>query len=116
MKKVLLKFKILLTNVSRIIYSFLFINVGNLFWKISKVDAVTLNEMKEKIDSMPVTCYAAPAPGYEIEKNLNIFERFFSNSSNVFIVLVPVVLVVLFIIYIRVKKKKDKKDDNKEEK
>lgn len=113
MKKFVLKFKIFLTNIFRIIYSFLFINVGSLFLKLSKVDAVPLNEMVEKLDDYQVTCYAAPAPGYEVEEKL---EQFFSNSSNVFILLVPVVLIALFIIYIRVKKKKDKKDDNKEEK
>lgn len=109
MKKVILKIKIFLTNIFRIIYSFLFINVGSLFLKFTRANAVTLEEMQTE-----ATCYFTGPTEPTLEEK--IVEQLQVDPSKVFILLVPVVLVVLFVIYIRVKNKKDKEDDNKEEK
>lgn len=92
MKKLILKFKITMTNISRIITSFLFVNLGYLFQ----------NNVQASIEP---TCYIA-GPSAD--------EKVVSNSINlqkVFIVAVPIVLVVAIVSFIIIKKKKSKKNE-----
>ena len=98
MKKFILKFKITMTNISRIIMSFLFVNLGYLFQ----------NNVQASIEP---TCYIA-GPSTD--------EKVVSNSINlqkVFIIAVPIVLVIAIVSFIIIKKKKSKtkEKDNKGE-
>lgn len=98
MKKLILKLKIIMTNISRIIMSFLFVNLGSLFQ--NKVQA-----------SIEPTCYIAGP---------SVDEKVVSNSINlqkVFIIAVPIVLVIALVSFIIIKRKKSKKKekDNKGE-
>lgn len=92
MKKLILKLKIIMTNISRIIMSFLFVNLGFLFQ--NNVQA-----------SMEPTCYIAGP---------SVDEKVVSNSINlqkVFIIAVPIVLVIALVSFIIIKKKKSKKKE-----
>lgn len=98
MKKILLKTRILLTNISRVIMSFLFINLN--FSLANKVLGVSLNK------SMEITCYGA---GPSEISSTNAF-----TLKNVFIILVPVVIIIETIILI-VKTKKNKSKEEKKD-
>lgn len=108
MKKKTVKLKILLTNIRRIIMSFLFVNLGTFFQ--NNVKAVgTL--FQSNID---VSCYwAGPTtsnlstPITTGEKIVNFFQE------HVFILIVPIALIILLIIFIA-KKKKEEIELNKE--
>ena len=110
-----LKFKIFLTNVSRVIRSFLFINVAWILGKVGKASAMEISCYDTvPIDELQVTCYAA-VPLEEptlIEKIVNFFE---SDLENVFIVFVPIVIIIATIIIV-VKKRKKAKKENKNDK
>lgn len=98
MKKLILKLKIIMTNISRIIMSFLFVNLGPLFQ----------NNVQASIEP---SCYIAGP---------SVDEKVVSNSINlqkVFIIAVPIVLVIALVSFIIIKKKKSKKKEkeNKEE-
>ncbi len=91
MKKLALKLKIIMTNISRIIMSFLFVNLGALFQNNAQA-------------SIEVTCYMA---GPSVDKKI------VSNSINlekVFIIVVPIVLVIAIVSFIIIKKKKSKEE------
>lgn len=98
MKKFVLKLKIITTNISRIIMSFLFVNLGSLFQ----------NSVQASIEP---TCYIAGP---------SVDEKVVSTSVNlekVFIIAVPIVLVIALVSFIIIKRKKSKKKekDNKGE-
>ena len=98
MKKKNLKLKILLTNIRRIIMSFLFVNLGTLFQNnvkaIIDINTVSLNSQ--------MTCYdSGPQP--------TMWEKI----EHVFILIVPITLIILLIIFIS-KKKKEEIELNKE--
>lgn len=57
MKKILLKTRIILTNISRVIMNFLFINLN--FSLANKVFGVSVKD----IDSMQISCYDAGPSG-----------------------------------------------------
>ncbi len=95
MKKRFLKFKIAMTNISRVIMSFLFVNVGYLFR--NTVLAVTIRAEP--------TCYAA---GPSASNSINL--------EKVFIIVAPIVLVIAVVSYIIIKKKKSKKKKEEENK
>ena len=91
MKKRFLKFKIAMTNISRIIMSFLFVNVGYLF--------------RNSVLAVEPTCYdVGPSASDSI------------NLEKVFIIVVPIVLVIAVVSYIIIKKKKSKKKKEEENK
>lgn len=96
MKKRFLKLKIAMTNISRVIMSFLFVNVGYLFQ--NSVLAIKASDIVAE-----PTCYAAgpSAPGA-------------INLKKVFIIAVPIVLVIAVVLFIIVKKKKSKKKKEEE--
>ena len=100
MKKLILKIKILLTNISRITMSFLFINLN--FFYTNRVFGVVRPE-----DFGEPTCYdVGPTTGDKIEM---IFE-------DVLIILVPIAIVVGIIIIKRKKNKsKEEKEDDKKD-
>lgn len=98
MKKMLLKIRILLTNLSRVIMSFLFINLNFSF--ANKVFGVSLKD----IESMQITCYDA-GPSEIVSTNT-------FTLKNVLIILVPVAIIIGVIILI-VKKKKSKSKEEK---
>ncbi len=103
MKKMLLKLKILLTNISRVIMSFLFINLN--FSYINKVFGVSVSDM-----STQMTCYDT-SPMIQTENTLTL--------KNILIILVPVIIVVVAVVLIVKNKKsksKEKKEESKEEK
>ena len=83
MKKILLKTRIVLTNISRVIMSFLFINLN--FSLANKVFGVS-------IDSMQITCYGAE-PSEIVSTNT-------FTLKNVLIILVPVAIIIGAIILI----------------
>lgn len=121
MKKIILKFKILITNISRIIMSFLFVNLRFSF--DNKVLGVSLTDMLEG-----ATCYAV---GPVSDKTAEIVQ-----DSNVdltcyvagpasdrpakiiccIIILVPVVIALATIIHVIKKKKKKKNGEKKDAK
>ena len=98
MKK--LKFKILITNIRRIIMSFLFINLGVLF--------------RNKVSGAVVTCYA-PIP---TKPEISIWDKIVDFcQENVFILLVPLVLIIITIIFAtkRIKENKKTTEEGKRE-
>ena len=100
MKKRFLKLKIAMTNISRIIMSFLFVNVGYLFQ--NSVQAVKNPNYKltpADLTGQEPSCYIAGLPRFEL---------------NVFIISVPIVLVIALVLFIIVKKKKSKKKKEEE--
>ena len=104
MKKLILKLRIIMTNISRIIMSFLFINLN--FSLANKVSGTYIGEAEE----MPrITCYA---PGPRETPSTNTF-----TLKNVLIILVPVAIIIGVIILIvkrrKNKSKKEKKDVKK---
>lgn len=100
MKKLLLKTRIVLTNISRVIISFLFINLN--FSLADKVFGVSLKD----IDSIQTTCYGVEAS--EIVST-NTF-----TLKNVLIILVPVAIIIGIIILIVRKKKNKSKEEKKD--
>ena len=105
MKKRFLKFKIAMTNISRVIMSFLFVNVGYLFQ--NSVQAVN-NQYRTPTpteligEEIPdLSCYIAGPPRFELK---------------VFIIAVPIVLAIALVLFIIVKKKKSKKKKEEENK
>ena len=100
MKKLILRLKIIITNISRIIMSFLFINLN--FSLANKVFGVSLKD----IDSMQITCYDA-GPSEIVSTNT-------FTLKNVLIILVPVAIIIGVIILI-VKKKKNKSKEEKKD-
>ena len=103
MKNFILKFKIIITNILRVITSFLFINLSSLFQK----------NIEASSQSIEITCYAAgPSNDKKIPK---IIEQY--DLKEVFIIAVPIVLLIIlisFIIYeIKKSKNKDKKSQDK---
>ena len=100
MKKLILRLKIIITNISRIIMSFLFINLN--FSLANKVFGVSLKD----IDSMQITCYDV---GPSAIVSTNTF-----TLKNVLIILVPVAIIIGVIILI-VKKKKNKSKEEKKD-
>jgi len=88
MKKILLKFKILFTNVSRVIMSFLFININFSF--INKVFGIAI-----KPPSAP-TCYdLGPV------KKVKWYE-----TDKIFLLFIPTLLIVLLLSFLFDKAKK----------
>lgn len=100
MKKILLKTRIVLTNVSRVIMSFLFINLN--FSLANKVFGVSLNN----IDSLQITCYDA-GPSEIVSTNT-------FTLKNVLIILVPVAIIIGAIILIVNRKKNKSKEEKKD--
>lgn len=92
MKKLALKLKIIITNISRIIMSFLFINLN-----------FSLNNkaLGASIKNMDVTCYDT----FPAEQS----ETF--TFKNVLIILVPVAIIIGTIILIVKRKKKKSKEE-----
>ena len=102
MKKRFLKFKIIMTNISRIIMSFLFVNVGYLFQ--NSVLAVVIRP-----EDIEPSCYlAGPSSEPELSSYISL--------EKVFIIAVPIVLVIAVVSFIIIKKKKSKKNKKEEEK
>lgn len=110
MKNIKLRIKIVLTNISRIIISFLFINLGNLFKNSLYVQA-------SEYSYENISCYFA-GPSYnniinENGKNGNLNKL---DISHVFIIIVPIVVIIVITAIIIIKhknKKKDKKYNDK---
>ena len=102
MKKRFLKFKIIMTNISRIIMSFLFVNVGYLFQNsVLAVKNPNRELTPADLTGQELSCYIAGPPRFEL---------------NVFIIAVPIVLVIALVLFIIIKKKKSKKNKKEEEK
>ena len=106
MKKWILKIRILLTNISRVIMSFLFINLNFSF--LNKVYGVSLSD-----SSLEITCYDA-GPEVTCYADSAIEPEIFT-LKNVLIVLVPIVIVVVAVILIMKKRKKNKSKEDKKE-
>ena len=96
------KFKIALTNISRIIISVIFINLSSVVFKMNRAFGTTIN-----IDLDSITCYAVGPSMSPWEKTINFFQE------NVFILIVPIILLVLLIIFL-IKKIKETIKINKE--
>ena len=80
MKKILLKTRIALTNISRVIMSFLFINLN--FSLANKVFGVSVRD----IDPVRITCYDV-GPSEIVSTNT-------FTLKNVLIILVPVAIIL----------------------
>lgn len=100
MKKLILKLKIIMTNISRVIMSFLFINLN--FSYVNRV----LGENVTVI-SPTVTCYYS-GPLEETSNTLTL--------KKVLIILVPAVIVIGTAILIIKKKKSKSKEEKKDAK
>lgn len=96
MKKMLLKIRILLTNISRIIMSFMFINLN--FSYANRVLGVSINDL-----DIQMTCYDV-GPPIESANTLTL--------KNILIILVPVAIIIGAVILI-VKKKSKSKEEKK---
>lgn len=96
MKKIFLKIRIIMTNISRIIMSFLFINLSSLFQ--NNAQATNVNE------PIIITCYVA-GPTNTKEALVDSMDL-----EKVFIIAVPVVIVIALVSLIIIKKKKSKKE------
>lgn len=99
MKKMLLKIRILLTNISRVIMSFLFINLN--FSYVNRV----LGENVTVISPVVTCYYSGPS------EKVNTF-----TLKNVLIILVPVAVIIGVIILIVKKKKSKSKEEKKDAK
>lgn len=103
MKKLILKLKIIMTNISRIIMSFLFINLN--FSLANKVLGATIGDVTQ----LQITCYDT---GPRETLSTNTF-----TLKNVLIILVPAAIIIGVIISIvkrrKNKSKKEKKDVKK---
>lgn len=103
MKELILKLRIIMTNISRIIMSFLFINLN--FSLANKVLGTTI----EEVPQVEMICYGA---GPRETLSTNTF-----TLKNVLIILVPVAIIIGVIILIvkrrKNKSKKEKKDVKK---
>ena len=87
-----------MTNISRIIMSFLFINLSSLFQNNAQATNTNVNE------PIIITCYdAGPTNTKEVLVDS-------MNLEKVFIIAVPVVIVIALISLIIIKKKKSKKE------
>lgn len=114
MKKIILKTKIILTNISRVIMSFLFINLN--FSLANKVLGVSLNDISTQITcydagpseivSTQITCYGAD-PSEIVSTNT-------FTLKNVLIILVPVAIIIGSIILIAKKRKSKSKEEKKD--
>lgn len=97
MKKLNLELKIIMTNISRVIMSFLFVNLGALF--------------QNNVQAIQPSCYMTGP---------SVDEKVVSNSINlqkVFIIVVPIVLLIALISAVIIKRnisKKEKKDVKKD--
>ena len=98
MKKFIMKLKILVTNISRVIMSLLFVNIEISF--MDNVFAVSPSSV-----SYEITCYDV-APPYEPKQELN----------NILIFLVPIVIIIGVVIFIVIKKNKKTKEEKKDDK
>ena len=110
LKKVLLRFRILFTNICRVIMSFLFITI-----------TMSKGSLATGWDIPDATCYVAPAipqtihqnePGvlcYAVSSNLPWILR------TVFVLLVPIALVGSYVIYKRRKRKNNTKEEIKKD-
>ena len=93
-----LNFKILLTNISRIIRSVIFINLSSIILGMNKIfGAIDINT----IISGEVSCYSLP---------MNPTEKIiYFLKENIFVLLVPIVLIIITIIFATKKTKENKK-------
>lgn len=98
MKKIFLKIRIIMTNISRIIMSFLFINLSSLFQNNAQATNTNVNE------PIIITCYYT---GPQSTKETLVDSM---NLEKVFIIAVPVVIVIVLVSLIIIKKKKSKKE------
>ena len=103
MKELILKLRIIMTNISRIIMSFLFINLN--FSLANKVLGATIGDVTQ----LQITCYDT---GPRETLSTNTF-----TLKNVLIILVPAAIIIGVIILIvkrrKNKSKKEKKDVKK---
>jgi glucan phosphoethanolaminetransferase (alkaline phosphatase superfamily) len=111
MKKFLLKVRILLTNISRVIMSFLFINLNFSF--LNKVFAETNEENLLEVFQLSkfsndVTCYSVATPLSSKIGNALL------SSKKVFFLIVPIAIVIEIIIVIVENKRKKLKKKKKE--
>lgn len=106
MKKIFLKIRIIMTNISRIIMSFLFINLSSLFQNNAQATNTNVNE------PIIITCYVAgpqnTKENFVDPRKLELIDSM--NLEKVFIIAVPVVIVIALISLIIIKKKKSKKE------
>lgn len=100
MKKILLKTRIVLTNISRVIMSFLFINLN--FSLANKVLGATIGDVTQ----LQITCYGTGPRG---TVSTNTF-----TLKNVLIILVPAAIIIGTIILI-VKRRKNKSKEGKKD-
>ena len=101
MKKLILKLKIIMTNISRIIMSFLFVSLN--FSYVNRVFGVSKTNTP-----LEITCY--DVAGYDVGTSIETSNTL--TLKNVLIILVPVVIIIGAIILI-VKKKKSKSKEEK---
>ncbi len=94
-----LKFKIAMTNISRVIISFLFVNLSSLFQNsVQALDANSDVHIQQGLVAPEVMCYGA----YNAPQQVT-FEK-------VFIIAVPIVLVIAGVSFLIIKRKKAKKN------
>ena len=109
MKKLKLKLKIIITNISRIVWSFLFINLHLSYF--NRIPVVRAYE----IDPNDITCYYA-GPPKRLENTTNTIGSNNITMKNVLIILVPVAIVIGIAVLIVKAKTKKQKEEKKEEK
>lgn len=115
MRKMLLKIRIFLTNVSRVIMGLLFVNLK--FSYLNKVFGSSLdsNEVINSTDNFikkgpTVLCYEPVRPDFD---DVNINEIF---VKNIIFIFVPLAIIIGFIILIIKKKKNKHKEDERDDK
>lgn len=100
-----LRLKILLTNISRIVRSVIFINLSTIVLGMNKIfGAIDINNL----EPMEPLCYAKQDVIIPIQ--LTIFDKIvYFLEENIFILLVPIVLIIITIIFATKKIKEYKK-------
>lgn len=105
-----LKFRILLTNISRIIRSIIFINLSNIVLGVNKVFGTS-----KKLDEIQITCYDM-GPTESITSS-SVGDKIISYfQENIFILIVPIVVIVILVVFITKKMKQKKEWKNKNDK
>ena len=110
MKKLKLKLRIIMTNISRILWSFLFINLYLSYVNKKPVLSANAIDTKTLVNFNLETCYDA---GY----TTSTMDPDTITIKNVLIILIPVVIIIgiaVLIIRNRIKKPKERNKENKD--
>ncbi len=100
------KLKVVLTNISRIITSFLFINLGSL------IHSKYVNAASARMEP---SCYLVGPTDSHYNNSVSEAGKQIIGTDNVFIILVPIAIIVIIVGIVIYKCKKNKKKEKAKE-